>query len=149
MENEHRAKNRGASGAVALLKRVDLPLHARQQVELHNNKLTDFTACDWALRGIQCGEVRLDDTWAQAPTGKIDVTKVAAVQDLTWNGAGATQRRLFEVAAGRFDSAGRPWRNYYFDPVELEVVDPTLVSGEMLNHRCDNMTMAECAELWN
>ena len=109
MGNEHRAKNRGAFGAVAPLKRVDLLLHARQQVELHNNEVTDFTAWVWALRGIQCGEIRLDDTWALTSTGKIDVTKIAVVQDLTWNGAGATQRRLFEAAAGRFDLAGRPF----------------------------------------
>jgi hypothetical protein len=148
MENEHRAKDRGAFGAAPALKRADLLLFARQQVELNNNKLLDFTPWDWALRLIQTKELRMDDSWALC-AGKLDLSKVAAVQDLTWNGESATQRKLFEVVEGRLDQHGMPHRNYYFDPVELEVVDPSLVSGAMFNHSYDGLNLGECLELWD
>jgi len=150
LETEHRARNRGGfNGEGAVVKRADIVLFARQQVELHNEKLLDFTVHDWLLRLLQSKEARLHDHFVCPSSGRLDVGKIAAFQQVCWQPEDTTERLLFEVMEGTTDRSGSPWRNFAFDQERLEVVDPGLVSGRMFNPKHRNLSLGECLDKWD
>ena len=111
--------------------------------------LQDFTIFDWLLRLVQSKDVRLHDHFVCASSGRLDMTKIAAFQQICWRPEDATERLLYEVFEGATDPSGARWRNFVFDPVRLEVVDPGLVSGRMFNPRHRGLSLSECLEKWD